>query len=1845
MALAIVLIVFRPFDSPSDVDPSASPSPIVTAAPSASPSAIATVDTPNFQRLSLEDAEATADDYGLVLRITQVETDQVEPNTVISQDPAPGESVEVGATIELSVAAPMPTSPVPDVVGLSQDEAIDAIDEAGFTVGDITEETSDTVPAGDVISTDPEVDTELAPGSEISLIVSLGPETTAVPDLVDLTEADALAALEAADLLPGDVTETTSEDITAGNVVSSDPAADAEVTRGSEVDYVLSLGPETTAVPDLVDLTEADALAALEAADLLPGDVTEATSEAITAGNVVSSDPAADAEVTRGSEVDYVLSLGPETTAVPDLVDLTEADALAALEAADLLPGDVTETTSEDITAGNVVSSDPAADAEVTRGSEVDYVLSLGPATTAVPDLAGPADEAAATLEDAGLVAGEVTEAYSDTVPAGDVSGQDPAPDTEVELGSPVAYTVSLGIEQVTVPDLVGLTLAEAEPIVADAGLALETSDVETNEAAPGTVLAQDPEPDDRVDIGSGLTLQVAVAPPTTAVPDLAGPADEAAATLEDAGLVAGEVTEAYSDTVPAGDVSGQDPAPDTEVELGSPVAYTVSLGIEQVTVPDLVGLTLAEAEPIVADAGLALETSDVETNEAAPGTVLAQDPEPDDRVDIGSGLTLQVAVAPPTTAVPDLAGPADEAAATLEDAGLVAGEVTEAYSDTVPAGDVSGQDPAPDTEVELGSPVAYTVSLGIEQVTVPDLVGLTLAEAEPIVADAGLALETSDVETNEAAPGTVLAQDPEPDDRVDIGSGLTLQVAVAPPTTAVPDLAGPADEAAATLEAAGLVAGDVTEAYSDSVPAGDVSGQDPAPDTEVELGSPVAYTVSLGIEQVTVPDLVGLTLAEAEPIVADAGLALETSDVETNEAAPGTVLAQDPEPDDRVDIGSGLTLQVAVAPPTTAVPDLAGPADEAAATLEDAGLVAGEVTEAYSDSVPAGDVSGQDPAPDTEVELGSPVAYTVSLGIEQVTVPDLVGLTLAEAEPIVADAGLALETSDVETNEAAPGTVLAQDPEPDDRVDIGSGLTLQVAVAPPTTAVPDLAGPADEAAATLEAAGLVAGEVTEAYSDSVPAGDVSGQDPAPDTEVELGSPVAYTVSLGIEQVTVPDLVGLTLAEAEPIVADAGLALETSDVETNEAAPGTVLAQDPEPDDRVDIGSGLTLQVAVAPPTTAVPDLAGPADEAAATLEDAGLVAGEVTEAYSDSVPAGDVSGQDPAPDTEVELGSPVAYTVSLGIEQVTVPDLVGLTLAEAEPIVADAGLALETSDVETNEAAPGTVLAQDPEPDDRVDIGSGLTLQVAVAPPTTAVPDLAGPADEAAATLEDAGLVAGEVTEAYSDSVPAGDVSGQDPAPDTEVELGSPVAYTVSLGIEQVTVPDLVGLTLAEAEPIVADAGLALETSDVETNEAAPGTVLAQDPEPDDRVDIGSGLTLQVAVAPPTTAVPDLAGPADEAAATLEAAGLVAGEVTEAYSDSVPAGDVSGQDPAPDTEVELGSPVAYTVSLGIEQVTVPDLVGLTLAEAEPIVADAGLALETSDVETNEAAPGTVLAQDPEPDDRVDIGSGLTLQVAVAPPTTAVPDLAGPADEAAATLEDAGLVAGDVTEAYSDSVPAGDVSGQDPAPDTEVELGSPVAYTVSLGIEQVTVPDLVGLTLAEAESAIADADLQVGAVDIADDAAPVDTVLSQDPAADSEIDQGAAVNLIVSSGPSSVEVPQVKDLPEAEAVAAITDAGLVVATTEQKTNATVPAGNAVKTVPAAGETVAPGTPVTLTVSRGPKQAVVPDLVGLTLAEAESAIADAASRSVPSTSPMTRLPSTPSSARIRQPTARSTRALR
>ena len=116
-------------------------------------------------------------------------------------------------------------------------------------------------------------------------------------------------------------------------------------------------------------------------------------------------------------------------------------------------------------------------------------------------------------------------------------------------------------------------------------------------------------------------------------------------------------------------------------------------------------------------------------------------------------------------------------------------------------------------------------------------------------------------------------------------------------------------------------------------------------------------------------------------------------------------------------------------------------------------------------------------------------------------------------------------------------------------------------------------------------------------------------------------------------------------------------------------------------------------------------------------------------------------------------------------------------------------------------------------------------------------------------------------------------------------------------------------------------------------------------------------------------------------------------------------------------------------------------------------------------------------------------------------------------------------------------------------------------------------------------------------------------------------------------------MPDVRDLPEPDAVAALEAAGLVVTDTESRANDDIAAGDALRTEPEAGTEVDPGSGVTLIIAAGPAPVSVPDLVGLARGEARDALEAAglvvgdAPRS--SDAP----PATPSSPRTRRPTPR------
>ncbi len=703
--------------------------------------------------------------------------------------------------------------------------------------------------------------------------------------------------------------------------------------------------------------------------------------------------------------------------------------------------------------------------------------------------------------------------------------------------------------------------------------------------------------------------------------------------------------------------------------------------------------------------------------------------------------------------------------------------------------------------------------------------------------------------------------------------------------------------------------------------------------------------------------------------------------------------------------------------------------------------------------------------------------------------------------------------------------------------------------------------------------AGLVPGVKTEAFDAAIVAGSVVGTDPAAGTEVQPGSAVDYVVSLGIEPTPTP-----------------------------EPTPAPVV----------------------------IPDLAGVVEaDAVNALLDAGLVPGVKTEAFDAAIVAGSVVGTDPAAGTEVQPGSAVDYVVSLGIEPtptpeptpapVVIPDLRGSTPDDAVNALLDLGLQPgQRTDRFNSQVTAGLVIRTDPAAGTEVQPGSAVDYVVSLGieptptpeptPAPVVIPDLAGVVEaDAVNALLDAGLVPGVKTEAFDAAIVAGSVVGTDPAAGTEVQPGSAVDYVVSLGIEPTPTP-----------------------------EPTPAPVV----------------------------IPDLAGvvEADAVNALLDA-GLVPGVKTEAFDAAIVAGSVVGTDPAAGTEVQPGSAVDYVVSLGIEPtptpeptpapVVIPDLRGSTPDDAVNALLDAGLQPgQRTDRFDSQVTAGLVIRTDPAAGTEVQPGSAVDYVVSLGieptptpeptPAPVVIPDLAGVVEaDAVNALLDAGLVPGVKTEAFDAAIVAGSVVGTDPAAGTEVQPGSAVDYVVSLGIEPtptpeptpapVVIPDLAGVVEADAVNALLDADLVPGVKTEAFDAAIVaGSVVGTDPAAGTEVQPGSAVDYVVSLGieptptpeptPAPVVIPDLRGSTPDDAVNALLDLGLQPGQRTDRFNSQVTAGLVIRTDPAAGTEVQPGSAVDYVVSLGieptptpeptPASVVVPNVRGMTPDDAVNALLDA-----------------------------------
>lgn len=203
------------------------------------------IEAPDFTNMTLEEAQNAAEEYDLKIREgDEVISEDVEKGRIVSQDPAAGETVKTGSAITVNISIGLGDGSVPDVVGMDEEDAREALEAAGFEVGEVTTDESDE-DEGTVIRQSPGGGEQAEKGTTVDIVVSDGSQAQAVvPYLIGRTIGEAQTALSNAGLSMGSISYEYSSTYAEGEVMWQQYDANARLDRGSTVRVRVSRGPQ-----------------------------------------------------------------------------------------------------------------------------------------------------------------------------------------------------------------------------------------------------------------------------------------------------------------------------------------------------------------------------------------------------------------------------------------------------------------------------------------------------------------------------------------------------------------------------------------------------------------------------------------------------------------------------------------------------------------------------------------------------------------------------------------------------------------------------------------------------------------------------------------------------------------------------------------------------------------------------------------------------------------------------------------------------------------------------------------------------------------------------------------------------------------------------------------------------------------------------------------------------------------------------------------------------------------------------------------------------------------------------------------------------------------------------------------------------------------------------------------------------------------------------------------------------------------------------------------------------------------------------------------------------------------
>lgn len=557
--------------------------------------------------------------------------------------------------------------------------------------------------------------------------------------------------------------------------------------------------------------------------------------------------------------------------------------------------------------------------------------------------------------------------------------------------------------------------------------------------------------------------------------------------------------------------------------------------------------------------------------------------------------------------------------------------------------------------------------------------------------------------------------------------------------------------------------------------------------------------------------------------------------------------------------------------------------------------------------------------------------------------------------------------------------------------------------------------------------------------------------------------------------------------------------------------------------------SNLKNEIVIPDDMTRVPSVVNTGSEDAfGRIESLSLQYKIAGKEYSDIVPADVVLSQDLSAGSVVMLNSVVSIKISSGAKAAEIPDLTGFTLEEAQKYLVACGFEVSSVQSYDNAVCENCVIAQSFVAGTMAEIGETVTLTVSMG---------------------------------YS--------------PDYSVDTE-----------EMIILPELTGKTYQEALELAAESGFTVYAESRMTSaEAEKDTVITQSIDSGTRIKKGNSVGLVVSLGEKVFKMPDLLYQEEEIAKTALAVMSVPTEIRYEASDEVAAGLVALQSVDAGTVLDAGAKVILTVSTGSAAVKMPKVTGLEASAASEKLSALGLIVTLSYVHSEEAETGAVLEQSVTEGDEVRKGDTLTLTVATSAEVETVPSVIGKTEaQAKAELEALGFK---VTASYSFSPDkeTGTVTDQLPEAGVGKEKGYNVVITVNNGDNNVIIPSVSGMTESKATAALKAVGFTVSCTYEYSGSAEKGKVISQAPSANASAAYGSKISLVISKGQTPISVPNLVNMTEADAKAALSALSLKCSVKTAYSN-TVAAGKVISQNPASGSALYKNDVTEITVSLG-----------------------------------------------------------